>query len=249
MVPVHDDLDGEDLLAPDNLEGIHHVLVDGVALEGQSLSVHSDRHLVVGLDGLVGGDSGKEGLPSAGPAREVVGLDTGDDDEPVGIDGDLVDLHGGAVLGGSKVHALRGFGVVDDNSVAECLQVPAEDVAVLLLGGSAVGAGGDKVPGCVKIHPALECVEDSCGGGGPGSVVDDEDDILTSLQECLQGFVSEGVVERFVDDLVCRFAHDILGIIRSDIVLLGNVYPLVSILTVSDVHDHLYQRVIPPHRL
>ena len=249
MVPVHDDLDGEDLLPLDDLEGVHHVLVDGVALEGEGLGVHADGHLVVGLDGLVGCDSGEEGLPSAGPAREVVGLDAGDDDEPVGIDGDLVDLHGGAVLGGSKVHALRGFGVVDDNSVAECLQVPAEDVAVLLLGGCAVGSGGDEVPRLVEVHPALERVEDRCSGGGPGSVVDDEDDVLASLQECLQGFVSEGVVERFVDDLVCRFTHDILGIVRSDVVLLGDVYPLVSVLAVSDVHDHLYQRVIPAHRL
>jgi hypothetical protein len=239
VMTVHDHLDREYPLPADDLEGVHHVLVDGVALELQGLGVHADRHLVVGLDSAVRCDSREEGLPAPGPSGEVVRLDRGDDDQPVSIDSDLVDLHRGPVLGGPEVHAFGCLGVVDDDPVPELLEVGAEDVAVLFLGGGAMGAGGDEVPGGAEVHPLGEGVEDLGGGRRAGAVVHYEHDVLPAFQEPVYGLGPDRVVQRGIDDLVGVSADDVLRIIGAYVVLLGHFGGLGPVPAVPDLHlDH-----------
>ena len=238
LVPVEDHLDGEDLLSLHGLQSIHHVLVDGIALESQGLGLHAHGELVVGLHGLEGGDSGQERLPSSGVSGEVVGLHGGDYNEPVSVHGDLVDLHRGAVLGGSQEHALGVLRIVAYDAVLELLAVRSEDEGVLLLGHVPVGSSGDEVPGGPQVHPLGQSVEDLGRRGGTGSVVHDEHDVLAALQELLQRLVADRVVDGLSYDGVRVPADDILGVERADVVGIRYVHFLDSVLAVLHVNHH-----------
>ena len=98
LVPVQHDLDGEDGLVPDDLQRVHHVLVDRVAFQRQHPGLGPHGHAMVLLDRLVRCDARKERFPSAGVAGEVVRFHAGDDDQSVRLHGDVVDPHLRAVL-------------------------------------------------------------------------------------------------------------------------------------------------------
>ena len=238
-MPVQDHLDREDLLPLDDLEGIHHVLMDGVALQRQGLGRGAHGELVVGLHGTVRGHSGEERLPSSGVSGEVVGLDGGDDAQPVGVHGHLVDLHGRAVLGCAQVHALRFLRVVAEDPVLQLLVVGTEHERILLGGHVPVGPSGDEVPGGPQVHPLGESVQDLGRGGGAGAVVDDEDDVLASLQELGHGAVSQRVVDGVAYDLVGVGADDVLGVERADVIRIGDLRLLNPVLPVFDINLHL----------
>ena len=238
LMAVHHDLDGEYLLPLDDLQGVHHILMDGVPLEFEGLCIHTDGHPVVGLDGGIGCHSGEEGLPSPGPSGEVVGFHRGYYNEPVGVDGYLVDLHRSTVLGRSEVHALGLLGIVDDDPVPELLEMGSEYVPVLLFGRTPVGTGGDKISGDTEVHPLGEGVEHLGRRGGTGTVVDDEDYVLPALEELVDRCSSDRCVEGFVDDLVGITADDVVGRIGPDVVLLRDLYLLYAVLAVLNVHYH-----------
>ena len=196
---------------------------------------------MVGLDGLERCHSGEEGLPSAGVSCEVVGFDAGDDDESVRIDGDLVDLHGSTVLRVPEVHALGLLSIVYDDAVLEFLVVGSEHEVVFLLGHVPVGSGGDEVPCFPEIHPGGKCIEDLGGRGGACPVVDDEDDVLPSLEETLERIISDGCIDRCPDGLFRNSAFDVHWSVYSDEVLLRNLDGLNAVLAVPDVHQHFYR--------
>ena len=175
-----------------------------------------------------------------------MGLHGGDDHQAVGVDRDLVDLHGGAVLRGAEVDALGFLGVVADDPVLELLVVGAEDHVVLLGGHVPVGAGGHEVPGGPEVHPLGEGVQDLGGGGGAGAVVDDEHDVLAALQELGHRTDAEGVVDGVSDDLVGVPALDVLGIERAYVGGVGDLRLLDPVLAVLNVDLHLNRGLDAP---
>ncbi len=195
LVPVQYRHDGEDFLVLDQVDGILHVFVHGVALQSQRLGIGLQGQLVVHLDGLVGRHPGQERLASPGVPGEVVGLHRTDDDDLVSVHGPLVYLHHRPVLGGAQVDHLVVLGVVGEDAVLELgIDVP-EDLQVLLLGGGPVCSSGHQEADVLVLDLIVDQAQNLGGGCGPGGIVDQEEHVFRVGQELVEGLRVHRVVQ------------------------------------------------------
>jgi len=96
VVLVQNGHDGKNFLLH-SLDGVDHVLVDRITIQGQGLCFGDQSQFVVLFDGLESGNARQKRFSAPGVTGKIMGLNRRDDDEFICFHPGFIDVHFRAV--------------------------------------------------------------------------------------------------------------------------------------------------------